>query len=53
MPAQSESKLLIEDCYICLVRQLNIRARIVILVDDGLATGAMMRTALGVLKPIG
>jgi putative phosphoribosyl transferase len=30
---------------------LNIRARIVILVDDGLATGAMMRAAIGALKP--
>ena len=29
----------------------NIRDRIVILVDDGLATGAMMRAAIGVLKP--
>jgi putative phosphoribosyl transferase len=30
---------------------LDIRARIVILVDDGLATGAMMRAAIGALKP--
>ncbi|WP_310485412.1 phosphoribosyltransferase [Chamaesiphon sp. VAR_48_metabat_403] len=30
---------------------LEIRARIVILVDDGLSTGAMMRAAIGVLKP--
>ncbi len=30
---------------------LNIRDRIVIVVDDGLATGAMMRAAIGVLKP--
>jgi putative phosphoribosyl transferase len=30
---------------------LNIRDRIVILVDDGLSTGAMMRAAIGVLKP--
>jgi putative phosphoribosyl transferase len=30
---------------------LDIRDRIVILVDDGLATGAMMRAAIGVLKP--
>jgi putative phosphoribosyl transferase len=30
---------------------LNIRGRIVILVDDGLSTGAMMRAAIGVLKP--
>jgi putative phosphoribosyl transferase len=29
----------------------DIRDRIVILVDDGLATGAMMRAAIGVLKP--
>jgi putative phosphoribosyl transferase len=29
----------------------NIRDRIVILVDDGLSTGAMMRAAIGVLKP--
>jgi putative phosphoribosyl transferase len=29
----------------------NIRDRIVIVVDDGLATGAMMRAAIGVLKP--
>ncbi len=30
---------------------LNIRDRIVILVDDGLSTGAMMRAAIGALKP--
>nr|WP_309730701.1 phosphoribosyltransferase [Chamaesiphon sp. OTE_75_metabat_556] len=30
---------------------LDIRDRIVILVDDGLSTGAMMRAAIGVLKP--
>jgi putative phosphoribosyl transferase len=30
---------------------LDIRDRIVILVDDGLATGAMMRAAIGSLKP--
>jgi putative phosphoribosyl transferase len=30
---------------------LNIRNRIIILVDDGLATGAMMRAAIGALKP--
>ncbi len=30
---------------------LNIRDRIVIVVDDGLSTGAMMRAAIGVLKP--
>jgi putative phosphoribosyl transferase len=30
---------------------LDIRDRIVILVDDGLATGSMMRAAIGVLKP--
>ncbi len=30
---------------------LDIRDRIVILIDDGLATGAMMRAAIGVLKP--
>jgi putative phosphoribosyl transferase len=29
----------------------QIRQRIVILVDDGLATGSMMRAAIGVLKP--
>jgi putative phosphoribosyl transferase len=29
----------------------QIRDRIVILVDDGLATGSMMRAAIGVLKP--
>jgi putative phosphoribosyl transferase len=29
----------------------NIRSRIVILVDDGLSTGSMMRAAIGVLKP--
>jgi putative phosphoribosyl transferase len=29
----------------------NIRDRMVILVDDGLATGAMMRAAIGILKP--
>jgi putative phosphoribosyl transferase len=30
---------------------LDIRDRIVILVDDGLSTGAMMRAAIGILKP--
>jgi putative phosphoribosyl transferase len=30
---------------------LDIRDRIVILVDDGLSTGAMMRAAIGMLKP--
>ena len=30
---------------------LDIRQRIVILVDDGLSTGAMMRAAIGMLKP--
>lgn len=30
---------------------LEIRDRIVILVDDGLSTGAMMRAAIGMLKP--
>ena len=30
---------------------LDIRQQIVILVDDGLSTGAMMRAAIGVLKP--
>ncbi len=30
---------------------LDIRERIIILVDDGLSTGAMMRAAIGMLKP--
>jgi putative phosphoribosyl transferase len=30
---------------------LDIRQQIVILVDDGLSTGAMMRAAIGMLKP--
>jgi putative phosphoribosyl transferase len=32
-------------------RSERLRQRIVILVDDGLATGSMMRAAIGVLKP--
>jgi putative phosphoribosyl transferase len=36
---------------ICDSRSERLRQRIVILVDDGLSTGAMMRAAIGVLKP--
>jgi putative phosphoribosyl transferase len=32
-------------------RSERLRQRIVILVDDGLSTGAMMRAAIGMLKP--